>query len=150
MPTYGVPEPIRPERLPWPRVVVRMILIILPGLLVGSFIGSIMVPALGVQVIRDQPALSGLIPVLAGLIAGVGVGLLLKPGRDQLVAYGVTGFGIVVAAFLSLFLLAQLRAPDIAPATPLSSYLTGPLVAGVVGGGVALGLWWFRVRPSRG
>jgi hypothetical protein len=146
MPAYGAPGTVKPERLPWPRVIVRMVLIILPGLLVGSFVGAIIVGALGVGVLRDHPGLTLLMPVLAGLITGVGLGLLLKPDRDQLVAYALASAGVGIAAYLLLFGLAQLRAPSIAPPAPLSAYLSGPLIVAVVQGLLAVGLWVLRNR----
>jgi hypothetical protein len=146
MPTYGAPASVQPERLPWPRVIVRMVLIILPGLLVGSFAGAIIVGALGVSVLRDQPGLTLLMPVLAGLIAGAGLGLLLKPERDQLMAYALVSIGVAIAAYLLLFGLAQLRAPAIAPPAPLSAYLLGPLIVAVVQSLLAVGLWVLRLR----
>ena len=146
MPAYGAPVSVQPERLPWPRVIVRMVLIILPGLLVGSFAGAIVVGALGVSVLRDQPGLTLLMPVLAGLIAGAGLGLLLKPERDRLMAYALVSIGVGIAAYLLLFGLAQLRAPAIAPAAPLSAYLLGPLIVAVVQSLLAIGLWVLRLR----
>lgn len=50
MPAYGAPESPRPVRLAWSRVIVRMLLVTLPALLVGSFVGTIIVTVLGVQV----------------------------------------------------------------------------------------------------
>jgi hypothetical protein len=147
MPAYGGSRgTAQPERLPWPRVIVRMILIILPGLLVGSFAGAIIVGALGVGVLRDQPGLTALMPVLAGLIAGVGLGLLLKPGRDRLVPYALLSAGVAIAAYLLLFGLAQLRAPAIAPPAPLSAYLLGPLIVLVAQSLPGVGLWVLRTR----
>lgn len=146
MPGYGVPAPERPERLPWPRVIVRMILVVLPGLLVGSFAGGVVVAALGAQVLRDSPGLTVLMPVLAGLVAGLGLGLVLKPERDQLVAYALAAVGVGVAAYLLLFALSQLRLSATAPAASPGAYLLGPLVVAVALAVVALALWLLRIR----
>jgi hypothetical protein len=146
IPAYGAPGTAQPERLPWARVVVRMVLIILPGLLVGSFVGATLVGTLGVGVLRDHPGITFLMPVLAGLIAGVGLGVLLKPERDRLVAYVLVSAAVNLAAFLLLFALAQLRAPAAAPPAPLSAYLGGPLIAAVTQSLLAVGLWILRIR----
>ena len=147
MPAYGASRgTVQTERLPWPRVIVRMVLIILPGLLVGSFVGATLVGTLGVGVLRDHPSITFLMPVVAGLIAGVGLGLLLKPERNRLVAYVLVSAAVDIAAFLLLFRLAQLRAPAIAPRAPLSAYLGGPLIAAVAQSLVAVGLWALRIR----
>ena len=149
MPAYGASHgTAQPERLPWPRVIVRMVLIILPGLLIGSFAGATIVGALGVGVLRDHRALTLLMPVVAGLIAGVGLGLLLKPERDRLVAYVLVSAAVDIAVFLLLFGLAQLRAPAIAPPAPLSAYLGGPLIAAVAQSLPVVGLWALRIRQQ--
>lgn len=80
------------------------------------------------------------------MIAGVGLGLLLKPGREQLLTYALAAGGVGITAFLLLFALAQLRTPDTAPAVPPSTFLTGPLLVGLVEGVVALVLWRLRLR----
>ena len=84
-PAHGGPSNSRPDRLGWPRVVTRMLLIVLPGQLIGNFLAITALSTSGA--LRDRPGLGLLAVVVGGLVAGVGVGLLLHPDRDQLVTY---------------------------------------------------------------
>jgi hypothetical protein len=143
-PAYGVPSRIGPDRLSWPRVLVRMLLVVLPGQLLGNFLAVAALSASGA--LRDRPGLSVLMIVAAGLLAGVGLGLVLRPDRDQLVAYAVAGAGMGAAVFVLLLGLAQLRLPAISPGASFGDFLVGALVVAVVQTTVALPLWWRRAR----
>ena len=143
-PAYGVSSRARPDRLSWPRVLVRMLLVVLPGQLLGNFL---VIAALGASgALRDRPGLGVLALVAAGLLAGVGLGLVLRPERNQLVAYAVTGAGVGIAVFVLLLGLAQLRLPAISPGASFGDFLQGALIVAVVQTAVALPLWWRRAR----
>ena len=144
MPAYGEPSNLRRDRLGWPRVVTRMLLIVLPGQLIGSFAAVTALMASGV--LRDRPGLGVLIAVLTGLVPGVGLGLLLRPDRNQLLGYAVVGAGMAVAVLLLLLGLAELRRPDIAPRATLSAYLRSAVIIPVVQSAAAIPLWWARSR----
>lgn len=123
-----------------------MVLVTLPGVMLGGFIGTSIVSKLSIEVIRSHHlSLSWLTPGMAGLIAGVGMGFLLKPG-DQLFTYALSAFGVGFAAFILVFALTELRALNTAPRVPVSAYFTLSLQACVVAGAVALGLWRLKVR----
>ena len=145
-PAYGEPSTTRPDRLSWPRVVVRMLLIVLPGQLVGNFAAITALTASGM--LRDRPGLAVLMLVLAGLVAGVGVGLLLRPDRDQLLGYALAGAAVAVAAFLLLFGLAQLRLPETTPGASAGDFLRGSLIVALVQSAAAIPLWLLRARRS--
>ena len=147
MPTYGKPSNLRRDRLGWPRVITRMLLIVLPGQLIGSFAAITALMASGV--LRDRPGLAVLTAVLAGLVPGVGVGLLLRPDRDQLLAYALVGAGVAVAVVLLLLGLAELRRPDTAPRASLAAYLRGVVIIPVVQSAVAIPLWLARSRATQ-
>jgi hypothetical protein len=144
-PAYGRRSKSPSDRLSWPRVIARMVLIVLPGQLVGNFAGVTALMATGL--LRDRPGLAVLAVVLGGLVAGIGVGLLLRPGRDQLVAYALVGAGIGIAVFLLLLGLAQLRLPDTTPGASFGDFLWGAVIVAVVQSAVAIPLWWVR-RPA--
>ena len=82
-----------------------MLSIVLPGQLLGNFAAIAALTASGV--LRDRPGLGVLAVALGALVAGVGVGLLLRPHRDQLLGYALVGAAVGIAAFLLLFGLAQ-------------------------------------------
>ena len=147
MPAYGEPSNLRRHRLGWPRVITRMLLIVLPGQLIGSFAAITALMASGL--LRDRPGLAVLTAVLAGLVPGVGVGLLLRPDRDQLLAYAVVGAGVAVAVLFMLLGLAELRRPDTAPRASLGAYLRSVVIIAVVQSAAAIPLWLARSRATQ-
>ena len=122
MPAYGDRPPADAETMPWSRVLVRMVLVVLPSLLIGSFIGGIMVGVLGAQVLRDTPSLTLLMPAMAGLLAGIGLGVVFAPGRTRLAGHALLALVITLAAYLLIFGLSLLRASG-----PLPSASAGGL-----------------------
>ena len=145
-PGYGDPSTARPNRLSWPRVLTRMLLIGLPGQFIGNFLAITALTA--TDVLRDRPGLSELAIVLGGLVAGVGLGLLLRPDRNQLLGYALAGAGVGAAVFVLLLGLAQLRLPDITPGASFGDFLQGAVVVAVVQSAAAIPLWLLRGRPS--
>jgi hypothetical protein len=145
-PAYGGPSNSPPDRLGWPRVVARMLLIVLPGQLLGNFAAITALTASGV--LRDRPGLATVAVVLGGLVAGVGVGLLLRPDRDQLVSYALIGAAVGVAAFVLLLGLAQLRLPETTPGASVGDFLGGALIVAVVQTAAAVPLWLLRGHRS--
>jgi hypothetical protein len=144
LPAYGGPSNSRPDRLGWPRVITRMLLIVLPGQLLGNFVAITVLAASGA--LRDRPGLGLLAVVLGGLVAGVGLGLLLHPDRDQLVAYAMVGAGVGVAVFVLLLGLSQLRLPGATPGASFGDFLQGAVIVAVVQSAAAIPLWWARSR----
>ena len=143
-PAYGGPANLRPNRLGWPRVLVRMLLIVLPGQLLGYFLAITALETSGVR--PDRPYLGELILVLGGLVAGLGLGLLLRPERDRLLGFALVGAGMGAAGFVLLRALAQLRAPALAPGPSFGDLLIGALIVAGVQSAVAIPLWWARRR----
>lgn len=143
-PAYGAPSRARTEPLSWPRVLVRMLLVELPAQLLGNFLAISALVASGA--LRDNPGLSILSLVAAGLLAGVGLALVLRPARDQLVAYAIGAAGVGIAVFVLLLGLAQLRLPAVTPGASFGDFLIGAVVVAVVQTAVALPLWWRRTR----
>jgi len=121
-----------------------MLLVVLPGQLLGNFLAIAALSASGA--LRDRPGLGVLMIVAAGLLAGVGLGLVLRPERDQLVGYALAGAGMGIAVFVLLLGLAQLRLPAVSPGASFGDFLLGALVVAVVQTAVALPLWWQRTR----
>src|ERR671916_745604 len=74
--TEQVSRLTEPSRLTWPSVLVRMLLVVLPGQLLGYFLAITALSASGA--LRDRPGLSVLITVTGGLLAGVGLGLVRR------------------------------------------------------------------------
>jgi hypothetical protein len=143
-PAYGGPPDVRRNRLGWPRVLVRMLLIVLPGQLLGYFLAITALETSGVR--PDRPYLGELILAMGGLVAGLGLGLLLRPERDRLLGFGLVGAGVGAAGFALLRALAQLRAPALTPAPSFGELLSSVLIVAAVQCAAAIPLWWARSR----
>jgi hypothetical protein len=144
--TEQAPSLTQPHRLTWPWVLVRMLLVVLPGQLLGYFLAGTAMTAS--ERVRDLPGLSVLMTVTGGLLAGVGLGLVLRPMRDQLVGYALAAAGVGAAVLVLLLGLAQLRLPAVSPRASFGDFLQGALVVAVVQAGVARALWWRRSRRA--
>jgi hypothetical protein len=125
-----------------------MLLVVLPAELVGAFLAVTVLTATGA--LRDRPGLSVLVVVVAGLLAGAGLGLALRPDRHQLVPYALAGAGLGMAVFVLLLGLAQLRLPAVSARASFGDFLLGALVVAVVQTAVSLALWWARSRNRTG
>jgi hypothetical protein len=149
-PASGGLANVRRNRLGWPRVLVRMLLIVLPGQLLGYFIADTVLTMSGV--LRDRPYLGDLILVLGGFVAGLGLGLLLRPERDRLLGFALVGAAMGAAGYVLLRALAQLRAPALTPGPSFGDFLSGALIVAAVQSAVAIPLWWARrsVREVQG
>ncbi len=98
---YTSRGPGSPLGLPWHRVLVRVVLVVVLGQIVGALIASV---AIGPVDLRAHPGATALFWVLPGLVAGVGVGLLL--GRDRARPWGRLGLAAAVGAVSYLLLVA--------------------------------------------
>ena len=143
-PGYGGPPNVRRNRLGWPRVLVRMLLIVLPGQLLGYFLAITALETSGVRL--DRPYLGELILVAGGLVPGLVLGLLLLPERDRLLRFALVGAGVGAAGFLLLRALAQLRAPALTPGPSFGDLLSGALIVAAAQSAAAISLWWARSR----
>jgi hypothetical protein len=143
-PAHGGPSDPPPDRLGWPRVITRMLLVVLPGQLLGNFVAIVALTA--TDALRDRPGLGALALVLGGLVAGVGIGLLLRPDRDQLLPYALVGAGVGIAVFLLLFGLAELRLPATTPGASVGDFLRGVVIVALAQSVAAIPLWWARSR----
>jgi hypothetical protein len=130
----------------WGRVLVRMFLVILPSTLVGFLVATLLLPA---SFLVAHPGAGWLLNVPPGLLAGLVLGLVLRPTRERLGAYLGVAAVMTVVIVLLLLGLAQLRLPGPASDVRVSSIVIGVLVAAVVQSVVAGGLWWQKSRDSR-
>ena len=94
----------------------------------------------------DRPYLGELILVLGGLVAGLGLGLLLRPERDRLLRLALVGAGVGAAGFVLLRDLAQLRVPALTPGPSFGEHLSSALIVVVAQTALAIPLWWARSR----
>ena len=143
-PAYGVPSPARPDRLGWPRVLARMLLVVLPAQVVGALVAVLVLELSGA--LLTLPRADVLIVVAAGLLAGLGLGLLLRPDRDQLVAYAVAGAVLGATVFCLLLGIGRMRGPALSAGPSLWDFLLAAVVVAAVQTAVAVALWWRRVR----
>ena len=121
-----------------------MLLIVLPGQLIGTFVAS---KALPLSVLGGRPELGVLLVVVPGLVAGIGIGLLLRPDRDRLLAYALVGAAVGFVTLVLLLGLAHWRVQRV-PTAPLSAYLPGLLAGAVAQTAAAVPLWWARSRAA--
>ena len=143
-PAYGTPSRAHPDRLSWPRVLVRMFLVVLPVQLAGNLLTTAVLLASGV--LEDRPGLSVLSLVVAGLLTGLALGLVLRPDRDQILPYVLIA-AVLAAVVLALLLgLGQMRAPAGTPGASVADLLRGMGLVVVPQTAVALPLWWRRAR----
>lgn len=135
----------RPSADPgWGTVAIRMFLIILPSVLVGFLVATVLLPATW---LADHPDMGWLLNAPPGLLAGLVLGLVLHPSRDRLLVH--LGFAAVMTAVVVLVLLglAQLRAPGSASGS--TSAIAGGVVVTVVVQSLVAGLLWWRASRGR-
>lgn len=90
----------QPAGTDWPTLLVRSFLAVLPGQLVGFLIGGAIVA--GFATLDMWPGWTRVVDVLAGLTAGLALGLVLRPNRAQrpLFLAVSAAFGVVVLSLL--------------------------------------------------
>ena len=136
-------EDHRRPPVPWAGLLLRLFLVILPAVVLGVLLGGALVTGLGVA-----DSLSNLILVTAGLLAGLGVGMLVTPVPGRLVTYLLTSaaFGLVVV--VAMLILSQLARPAGTPRLVLRpAAVVGPLLMLAVQTMITWGLWRVRLRP---
>lgn len=137
----------RPSADPgWGTVAIRMFLIILPSVLVGFVVATVLLPA---TVLADHPDIGWLLNVPPGLLAGVVLGLVLHPSRDRLLVHVGVAAAMTAVVVLVLLGLAQLRVPGSASGTSASAVAVGVVVTVAVQSLVAGLLWWRADRGRR-
>ena len=142
-PAYGVSSRARPDRLSWPRVLVRMLLVVLPGQLLGNFLVDrrpererrAARPARPGRCWRWSPPGCSPGSVWGSCCGRSGTSLSRTPWP---------GPASAIAVFVLLLGLAQLRLPAITPGASFGDFLPGALIVAVVQTAVALPLWWWR------
>jgi hypothetical protein len=133
------------DALPWYRVLVRVVLVVVPGQVVGAILATLVVAVVD---ITARPGASALFWVLPGLLAGVALGLLLSPRGP--VPWRHVGLGAAVGA-VAILLLVGLGRSRVASASFFTPALLGGLVGCVAIQTVAaLGLRTLRARRARG
>lgn len=148
-PTHSAPNPYAsrgpdgPVGLPWYRSLVRVVLVVVPAQIVGALLATVVIVAVD---LTAHPGASALFWVLPGVVAGLGVGLLLRPGRA--LPWGRVGLAAAVGAvsYLLLVLLGQTRSPS--SATVLTPRLLGALL-GCVAIQTAVGAGLLLLRQRR-
>ena len=136
----------RPERPvnAWPRVLVRLFILVVPAQLVGSFLGGQLMVSLGL--LGDEPALSNLIGVIAGLLAGLAVGLLLTPPAGQQRTWVLVSGLFGAFTWLALTLLARAAVSVNLPASPWYTWVAGTVLVAGIQAALSWGLWFIRTR----
>lgn len=128
------------------RVLARVLLVVVPAQLVGAFVSFLVIP---LQALADHPALGWLTYVFVALVAGLGLGLVLRPTRRGLPAHAVASV-VVGAVVLTVFLVAGAARAGGGGGYPLGGLVLGVLATALVQTAVAVLLWRRRAaRPTR-
>lgn len=145
-PSPYVTGPRARAELPLGRVVARVLLVVVPGQLLGVVLAGVLIPF---DTLVAHPALGWLTYVFVALVAGLGLGLVLRPTRERLLVHVVVS-AVVGAVVLTIFLvLGEARMTgsggrrsllsDVFPGVPATALLQTAL---------ALVLWRSRARRS--
>lgn len=127
------------------RVLVRMFITLLPSQLIGFGLGGALLSATGL-LSSDRPGLSFLINAVAGVLAGLALGMFLTPSPARLPGYLAVSTVMGLVIVLVLVGLAQLRMGGALHAT-VSSLVLGAVVTVVPQALLAWGLWVTKKRP---
>lgn len=139
---YVVGPPDRTE-LTWGRVVARVLLVVVPAQLVGVVLAGLVIPF---QVLVEHPGLGWLTYALVALVAGLALGLVLRPPWERVLPWAVVS-AVVGAVVLTLFLaLGHARMAGGARSL-LADVFPGVPVAALLQTALAVVLW--RRRSSR-
>lgn len=142
----GPGGPGGPAPLPWYRLLVRVVLVVVPGQLVGTLVAVLLLSPVD---LTAHPGATALLWVVPGLLTGVGLALLVR-ARPTL-PWGL----VLVAAAVSLLVNLLLVRLGQARAGFSASLLDPRLLRGVLGyvalqTVVAVALWLLlRRRPRR-
>lgn len=143
-PSPYVTSPRSRSELSWGRVVARVLLVVVPGQLLGAVVASLVLPA---EAVAAHPALGWLIYVFVAVVTGLGLGVVLRPTPERLVAFALVSAAVGVVVLTLLLLLGDARmtsgdrrslVSDVFPGVPLTILLQTAL---------ALVLW--RRRTGR-
>ena len=129
----------------WGTTLVRMFLVLLPSLLVGNGIGGVIYAGL---VSPGDYSGGWLVNVVPGVLAGVVLGLVLRPGRDRLLAHLVVAAAMSVVLLLLLLGLSRLVVPSRVD-LDAGALVLGLVITVVVQTVLAGGLWFLRARSHR-
>ena len=130
----------------WGTVLLRMFLVLVPTLLVGNAIGGALYAA---SVSPGDYSGGWLINVVPGVLAGVVLGLVLRPSRERLVGHLVASAGLAVVLLLLLLGLSRLVVPSRVD-LDVSALVLGLVTTVVVQTAIAGALWFFRLRGRQG
>ncbi|MGI3780308.1 MAG: hypothetical protein ACRYG2_05975 [Janthinobacterium lividum] len=132
--------------LSWGRMLARVVLVVVPGQLLGVVLSGLVIPF---QVLAAHPGLGWLTYVFVAVVAGLGLGLVLRPTRERLVAHAVLSV-VVGAVVLTIFLaLGHARTTSSGGRSLLADVLPGVPVAALLQTALAYVLWRRRgARPA--
>ena len=125
----------------WWALALRLAVLTLPAQLVGAFVGFLPTLLLGRRVL-GVPWVPSLVLVGIGIVAGLAIGRLAHPPRDQQQAAVALAAGFGLVGFLILRLLVQIRLPEGTPSSVLP-WVIGSVVV-VLLQSLAVGVVWRR------
>jgi hypothetical protein len=143
-PSPYVTGPRARAELPLGRVVARVLLVVVPGQLLGVVLAGVVIPF---DALYAHPALGWLTYVFVALVAGLGLGLVLRPTRERLLVHVVVS-AVVGAVVLTIFLVLGDARQTGERRSLLSDVFPGVPATALLQTALALVLWRSRARRS--
>jgi hypothetical protein len=126
------------------RVVARVLLVVVPGQLLGAVLSGVLIPF---DALYAHPALGWLTYVFVALVTGLGLGLVLRPTRERLLVHVVVSAVVGAVVLTVLLVLGDARQTG-ERRSVLSDVLPGVPVTALLQTALALVLWRSRARRS--
>ena len=140
---YAGARPAEVAPLPWPRLLVRTFLVVLPSQLVGTVLAAVLILLVGA---REHPAVGWSAYVVPALVAAVVLGLLLHPDRGQVGRHAAAVALVSTIVTVALVLVSRARMSTVSQPGLASTLFPGLLLTVVLETAVAVAIWVVRDR----
>ena len=143
---YAGARPAEAAYLPWPRLLVRTFLVVLPSQVVGTVLAAVLIL---LAAAGEHPVVGWSAWVVPAVVAAVVLGLLLRPDRGRLRGHAVAVAVASIIVTVALVLVARGRASTAVLPGLVSTLFPGLLVTVALETALAVTLWVVRDRRDR-
>jgi hypothetical protein len=143
---YSGAQPAEAASLPWPRLLVRTFLVVLPSQVVGTVLAAVLILLAGAG---EHPVVGWSAWVVPAVVAAVVLGLLLRPDRGRVGRHAVAVAVVSTVVTVALVLVARGRVSSAGQPGVVSTLFPGLLVTVALETALAVALWVARDRPGR-